>query len=141
MRFSWQAQGIVRLRGDGGDISWQVQYFVRVRRVDVARFVAGAGNREVVRCGRLQKSNQNSPLARQVQAKLKSSRQSRSKTHRFKGKLKQNSRSYGNQGSARSASFGRALRELLTSFGRRKLDKSSNRRLNAHELFTSFLRA
>ena len=35
-------------RCDGGDISWQVQYFVRVRRVDAERFVAGAGNREVV---------------------------------------------------------------------------------------------
>ena len=34
---------------DGGDISWQAQYFVRVRRVDAERFVAGAGNREVVR--------------------------------------------------------------------------------------------
>ena len=33
---------------DGGDISWQAQYFVRVRRVDAERFVAGAGNREVV---------------------------------------------------------------------------------------------
>ena len=53
MRFSWQAQGIVRLRGvNGGDISWQAQYFVRVRRVDAERFVAGAGNREVVSCGR-----------------------------------------------------------------------------------------
>ena len=28
------------------------QYFVRVRRVDAERFVAGAGNREVVSCGR-----------------------------------------------------------------------------------------
>ena len=36
----------------GGDISWQAQYFVRVRRVDAERFVAGAGNREVVSCGR-----------------------------------------------------------------------------------------
>ena len=35
---------------DGGDISWQAQDFVRVRRVE--RFVAGAGNREVVSCGR-----------------------------------------------------------------------------------------
>ena len=53
MRFSWQARGIVRLRGvDGGDISRQAQYFVRVRRVDAERFVAGAGNREVVSCGR-----------------------------------------------------------------------------------------
>ena len=50
MRFSWRAQEIVRLRG--GDISWQAQYFVRVRRVDAERFVAGAGNREVVSCGR-----------------------------------------------------------------------------------------
>ena len=33
-------------------ISWQAQYFVRVRRVDAERFVAGAGNREVVSCGR-----------------------------------------------------------------------------------------
>ena len=33
-------------RCDGGDISWQAQYFVRVRRVDAERFVAGAGNRE-----------------------------------------------------------------------------------------------
>ena len=32
-----------------GDISWQAQYFVRVRRVDAERF--GAGNREVVSCG------------------------------------------------------------------------------------------
>ena len=39
-------------RCDGGDISWQAQYFVRVRRVDAERFVAGAGNREVVSCGR-----------------------------------------------------------------------------------------
>ena len=39
-------------RCDGGDISWQAQYFVRVRRVDAERFVAGAGNREVVRYGR-----------------------------------------------------------------------------------------
>ena len=31
----------------GGHISWQVRYFVRVRRVDVYIFVAGAGNREV----------------------------------------------------------------------------------------------
>ena len=37
---------------DRGDISWQAQYFVRVRRVDAERFVAGAGNREVVSCGR-----------------------------------------------------------------------------------------
>ena len=35
-------------RCDGGDISWQAQYFVRVRRVDAERFVAGAENREVV---------------------------------------------------------------------------------------------
>ena len=27
-------------RCDGGDISWQAQYFVRVRRVDAERFVA-----------------------------------------------------------------------------------------------------
>ena len=45
------------VRCDGGDISWQAQYFVRVRRVDAERFVAGAGtpaagNREVVSCGR-----------------------------------------------------------------------------------------
>ena len=39
-------------RCDGGDISWQAEYFVRVRRVDAERFVAGAGNREVVNCGR-----------------------------------------------------------------------------------------
>ena len=39
-------------RCDGGDISWQAQYFVRVRRVDAERFVAGAGNREFVSCGR-----------------------------------------------------------------------------------------
>ena len=52
MRYSWQAQGIVRLRGDRGDISWQAQYFVRVRRVDAERFVAGAGNCEGVSCGR-----------------------------------------------------------------------------------------
>ena len=39
-------------RCDGGDISWQAQYFVRVRRVDAERFVAGAGNCEVVSCGR-----------------------------------------------------------------------------------------
>ena len=39
-------------RCDGGDISWQAQYFVRVIRVDAERFVAGAGNREVVSCGR-----------------------------------------------------------------------------------------
>ena len=29
-------------RCDRGDISWQAQYFVRVRRVDAERFVAGA---------------------------------------------------------------------------------------------------
>ena len=39
-------------RCEGGDISWQAQYFVRVRRADGERFVAGAGNREVVSCGR-----------------------------------------------------------------------------------------
>ena len=39
-------------RCDGGDISWQAQYFVLVRCVDAERFVAGAGNREVVSCGR-----------------------------------------------------------------------------------------
>ena len=39
-------------RCDGGDISWQAQYFARVRRVDAERFVAGAGNREVASCGR-----------------------------------------------------------------------------------------
>ena len=39
-------------RCEGGDISWQAQYFVRVRRVDGERLVAGAGNREVVSCGR-----------------------------------------------------------------------------------------
>ena len=39
------------VRCDGGDISWQAQYFVRVRRVDAERFVAGAGNREVVSRG------------------------------------------------------------------------------------------
>ena len=38
-------------RCDGGDISWQEQYFGRVRRVDAESFVAGAGNREVVSCG------------------------------------------------------------------------------------------
>ena len=37
---------------DGGDTSWQAQYFVRVRRVDAERLVACAGNREVVSCGR-----------------------------------------------------------------------------------------
>ena len=40
------------LCGRRRDISWQAQYFVRVRRVDAERFVAGAGNREVVSCGR-----------------------------------------------------------------------------------------
>ena len=35
-------------RCDGGDLSWQAQYFVRVRRVDAERFVAAAGNREGV---------------------------------------------------------------------------------------------
>ena len=39
-------------RCDGGDISWQAQYFATVRRVDAERFVAGAWNREVVSCGR-----------------------------------------------------------------------------------------
>ena len=39
-------------RCDGDHISWQAQYFVHVRRVDAERFVAGAGNREVVGCGR-----------------------------------------------------------------------------------------
>ena len=52
-QFSWQAQGIVRLRGVREvTFSWQAQYFARVRRVDGERFVAGAGNREVVSCGR-----------------------------------------------------------------------------------------
>ena len=36
-------------RCDGGDISWQAQYFVRV--VKTKRFVAGTGNREVASCG------------------------------------------------------------------------------------------
>ena len=36
-------------RCDGGDVSWQEQYFVRV---DTERFVAGPGNREVVSCDR-----------------------------------------------------------------------------------------
>ena len=39
-------------RCDRGDISWQAQYFVRVRRMDAERFVAGAGNREVLSRGR-----------------------------------------------------------------------------------------
>ena len=39
-------------RFDGGDISWQAQYFARVRRVDAERYVAGAGNREFVSCRR-----------------------------------------------------------------------------------------
>ena len=39
-------------RCDGGYISWQAQYFVRIRHVDGERFVAGAGNCEVVSCGR-----------------------------------------------------------------------------------------
>ena len=39
-------------RCDGGDISWQAQYFVRVRRVGAESFVAGAWNREVVSCDR-----------------------------------------------------------------------------------------
>ena len=39
-------------RCDGGDMSWQAQYFMRVRRVDAERFVAGAGNCEGVSCGR-----------------------------------------------------------------------------------------
>ena len=47
MRFSWQAQGIVRLRGVT-EVTFQ--YFVRVRRVDVEGFAAGAGDREVVSC-------------------------------------------------------------------------------------------
>ena len=38
-------------RCDGGDISWQAQYFVRVRLVDAESFVAGAENGEVVSCG------------------------------------------------------------------------------------------
>ena len=57
--WKWDFRGVVAGAGnrevamcDGGDISWQAQYFVRVRRVDAERFVAGAGNREVVRCGR-----------------------------------------------------------------------------------------
>ena len=45
-------RGSAILVGDGGHMSWQAQYFVRVRRVDGERFVAGAGNREVVSCGR-----------------------------------------------------------------------------------------
>ena len=54
MRFSWQAQGIVRLRGVT-EVTFRGRrssYFVRVRRVDAERFVAGAGNREVVSRGR-----------------------------------------------------------------------------------------
>ena len=46
-------------RCDGGDISWQAHYFVRVRRVDAERFVAGAGNhqvRETLTCEFLRKS-------------------------------------------------------------------------------------
>ena len=39
-------------RRDRGDISWQAQYRVRVRRVDAESFVANAGHREVVSCGR-----------------------------------------------------------------------------------------
>ena len=39
-------------RCDGGHMSWQAQDFVRVRRVDAERFVAGTGNREVVSRGR-----------------------------------------------------------------------------------------
>ena len=39
-------------RCDGDHISWPAQYFVRVRRVDADRCVAGAGNGEVVSCGR-----------------------------------------------------------------------------------------
>ena len=47
------SRGRRRVAGcDGGDSSWQAQYFVRVRCVDSERFVAGAGNREVVSCGR-----------------------------------------------------------------------------------------
>ena len=34
------------------EVTWQARYFVRVRRVDAERNVAGAGNREVVSCGR-----------------------------------------------------------------------------------------
>ena len=34
-------------RCEGGDISWQAQYFVRVKYMDEERFVVGAGNCEV----------------------------------------------------------------------------------------------
>ena len=46
VRFSWQGQGIVRMRG-------VTEVTVRGRRSTLcALFVAGAGNREVVSCGR-----------------------------------------------------------------------------------------
>ena len=38
-------------RCGGGHISWQVQYFVRVRVWARKFFVAGAGKREVASCG------------------------------------------------------------------------------------------
>ena len=35
-------------RCEGGDISWQAQYFVRVKYMDEERFVVGAGDCEVM---------------------------------------------------------------------------------------------
>ena len=60
--FSWQAQYFVRVlrcgsaifvagAGNREVVRWQAQHFVRVRRVDAERCVAGAGSREVVSCG------------------------------------------------------------------------------------------
>ena len=46
MRFSWQAQGIVKLRG-----VTEVTFQFRGRHVDAESFVAGARDREVVSCG------------------------------------------------------------------------------------------
>ena len=43
VRFSWPAQGLVRLRGVTQVTFRGRQSFVRVRRVDTDRFVAGAG--------------------------------------------------------------------------------------------------
>ena len=51
-------------RCDGGHISWQAQYFVRVRRVDAERFVAGAWKREVVSRG--ESVSQECPLVLQT---------------------------------------------------------------------------
>ena len=52
VQFSWQAQGIVRLRGVREVTFRGRRSTLCALDVDGERFVAGAGNREVVSCGR-----------------------------------------------------------------------------------------